>query len=177
MTNAIVAAVAIALILGATLILTNAALTSASQLSVSWDDMIRRKGDIARAEMTLITADILATSTDIDISVRNSGQTAMTNFPDWDLTIRYYASSNNIDLNISYLTYATSTPATGEWTVQEIYADYSELDTEIYEPDVFNPGEEMLLKVNITPAIPTNTDNVVIIGADNGISLPATFSR
>ncbi len=177
MTNVIVAAIAIGLILAATLILTNAALSSASQLSVSWDEMVRRKGDIARAEMTLMTADILATSTNIDISVRNSGQTPLVNFSDWDLMIKYYATSGNADLNISYLTYATSTPATGEWTVQGIYADYSALDTEIYEPNVFNPGEEMLLRVNITPAIPTTTDNAVTIGTENGISLPATFTR
>ena len=48
---------------------------------------------------------------------------------------------------------------------------------EVYEPNVFNPGEEMVIRINITPAIPANTNNLVTIGAANGVTLAAPFSR
>jgi hypothetical protein len=50
-------------------------------------------------------------------------------------------------------------------------------EAEVYERNVLNPGEEMTIRLTISPAIPANTDNLVTIAAPNGIRLTAPFSR
>ena len=81
---------AVMLILAGALILTDASLSSASDISSSWERMVDRDGDRARTELTLITADIASSTTSIDISMRNTGQTALADFKEWDAVIQYY---------------------------------------------------------------------------------------
>ena len=176
--NVIVSTIAIALIIATVAVLTQAALSSASSVTLSWDRMVRRDADIARAELKLITADIGGSGTNVDISVGNSGQTALRHFADWAVIIQYYATSSNQGLNIKWLPYTTSTPpSSDQWTVSGLYMNASSSVSEVYDPNVFNPGEEMIIRLNITPAIPTSTDNLVTVGAPNGVTVAAPFSR
>ena len=178
MANVIVSLFAFALIIVAVVTLASASFSSASRVSLSWDRMVQRDGDVARAELTLIAADLVPTSTNVDISVRNSGQTALRDFPNWDIVISYYATSSNQGLSVSWLPYTTSSPpSSGQWTVSGVYMDAGTLDPEVYDPNVFNPGEEMIVRVNVTPSIPSDTDNLVTIGAPNGVKVAAPFSR
>ena len=140
--------------------------------------MMDRKEGIARTELALISVDPNASSTDIEVTIRSSGQTSLGHFDDWDVMIRYYATSNDIDLNLKWLSYVTtSTPATLEWTVEGIYSDATTRVAETYEPNLFNPGEEMIMRANVTPVIPGSTNNSINIGTSNGVSIPAPFSR
>lgn len=178
MTNAIIAALVIALILGATMMLANVALSSAGNVTVAWDRMMDRKEGIARTELTLISIDPNASSTNVEVSVRNSGQTSLGHFEDWDVLIRYYDTTGDVGLNLEWMSYVTtSTPATLQWTIRGIYSDSATLVAETYEPNLLNPGEEMILRANVTPAIPGGTNNSITIGASNGVSLPAPFTR
>ena len=177
MAHVITALIAIAAMLGGVLVLTEATLSSASDISISWDGMVERAGDRTRTELTLIAADE-STGTIIDVSFRNSGQTALADFPEWDIVIQYYATANNADLRVVWMAHtAAADPPSGQWTVQGIYLDAATSDPEVYEPNSFNPGEEMRIRLKIDPAIPDNTDNLVTIGTPNGVTLAAPFSR
>ena len=91
---------------------------------------------------------------------------------------QYYATSSNQGLNLSWLSHTTSAfPSNNQWTVSGIYLDAGTLEAEVYEPNIFNPSEEMIVKLIIIPAIPSNTDNLVTIGVTNGVTLAAPFSR
>ena len=178
MANVVTSVFAVALIMGAVLLLAWASLSSAYSVSLTLDRMADRSGDMARAALTLIAADRLPTSTNVEISIRNSGQTALRDFPKWDVIIQYYATSTNQGLNIAWMTHTTSTqPASGKWTVRGLYLNASSTKAEVYDPNVFNPQEEMILRLNITPAIPTSTDNLVTIGGANAVTVAAPFSR
>ena len=91
----ITALIAIAVIMGGSLLLTDASLMSASDASLSWDGRVRRTGEQKRTHLSLIQADLAGGGTDIDISFRNTGQSALAEFSGWDLIIRYYAASGN----------------------------------------------------------------------------------
>ncbi len=179
MSNVIVSIFTIALIMVAVLILALASISSTDRVLVSWDGMVQRDGGRDRTELTLIDADITGTSTNVDISILNSGQTALRDYANWDVVIQYYATSSNQGLSVSWLTPATTTPPCppGQWTVSGLYLDADALEPEVYDPNVFNPGEEMIMRLNITPAIPADTDNLVTIGAPNGVTVAAPFSR
>ena len=178
MAHVITAVFAIGLIIIGAVTLTNSALSSAGDIALSFPEMVGREGEKARTKLELITADSSSTSTNIDISVRNAGQTALAEFSRWELLIQYYESSNNVDLKVLRLTHTTSTqPASGQWTKRGIYMDAATQEAEVYEPNVFNPGEEMVLRLNVSPAIPENTDNLVTVATANGVTLSAPFSR
>ena len=178
MVNIIGALFAVGLIVAGALLITGASLSSASLLSLSWGDMADRTGDRSRTELTLITADIGGAGDDIDISLRNTGQTALAEFSMWDMVIQYYDTPNNQDLQVQWLSHSTSTPpAVGKWAVTGIYLDAGASEAEVYEPNIFNPGEEMIVRLTITQTIPADTDNLVKIGTVNGVTLAAPFSR
>ncbi len=168
----------VALIMFALLLLTWTSLSSTDRVSGGWARMVERSGEIDRTDLSLNSADLVPTSTNIDLSIRNSGQIPLRDYGDWDVMIRYYATSSNQGLNVAWVPRATTTPPySGQWEVSGIYLDASTLDSEVYDPNVFNPGEEMIVRVKISPAIPTSTDNVITIGTPNGVTLEAPFSR
>ena len=114
---------------------------------------------------------------DIDISIRNDGQTSLSHFSWWDVMIEYYSQPSNTDLKIAWLSSTSTPPASGQWAVKGIFMNAGSQEAEVYEQNVFNPGEEMTIRLNISPAIPANTDNLVTIAAPNRIRLTAPFSR
>jgi hypothetical protein len=166
------------LILGGTLALVNASLSSASEVSQSMSARSKRSADFARTEISLLQSDIAGSGTNVDISVQNTGQTKLRDFEEWDVVISYYDTANNDGMNIVYMEYTTNgSPNDEQWTVEGIYTDSTLIDDEVYEPDIFNPGEAMKLRLKIDPSIPSDTDNVVTIGVNNGVRLQAPFSR
>ena len=177
MASLIVGLVVIALIIVAALALEGASLSSASEISASWEQMTGRTGERARTGLTLLTADISGGGTNIDISFRSTGQTPLADFSEWDVMIQYYQTASNQDMQVLRLSYSTeAAPPSGQWTVSGLYLVVDTVP-EVYEPNVFNPGEEMVIRLNITPAIPANTDNIVTIGVTNGVTVAAPFSR
>ncbi len=180
MANVITAVIAVTLIIFAVMTLTTSSFTSASQISMAFDGLTQRNGDRARTELAVIDADPGGTgSKEIDITIRNTGQTALMDFSKWDVVIQYYTSSGNGNLQIIHAEYSTSDPPPdAEWTVRGIYVEASTESPEVYEPNIFNPNEEMIIRVEIgPPPIPGSTDNRVTIGVNNGVAVSAPFSR
>ena len=177
MAHLITSIVAIALIVMAAVTLSNASLTSAREISTSLESRISRSGETARTELSLLQADVVGSGTNIDFTVRNSGQTAVKDFSDWDVVIEYYSASNNSGLNIKRLAYVSSGPTDEEWTLVGIYLDTAATEAEVYEPNIFNPGEVIKVRLNIDPEIPITTDNLVTVAVENGTRLSAPFSR
>lgn len=178
MANVVTALFSIALIIAGTLALTGSSLSSASDVSQAWDGMLDRIGERSRTELALITADIQGGGDDVDISLRNKGQTALAGFSSWDVILEYFENADNQDPKVLWLPYeASSPPSSGKWAVTGIYMNASTTEAEVYEPNVLNPGEEMIIRLRITPAIPGNTDNLVTLSETNGVTMAAPFSR
>ena len=177
MAHVVVILFAVAAIVAGAVSLTGAALSSASDTSAAWQKMTSRTGQAFRTELELITADVGGSGQNIDISIRNRGQTSLSDFSWWDVMIEYYSQPDNSDLNIAWLSSTSTPPASGQWAVKAIFMNAGTEEAEVYEQNVFNPGEEMTIRLNISPAIPANTDNLVTISAPNGIRLTAPFSR
>ena len=157
--------------------LTGAALSSANDAAAAWETMTKRTGQAYRTELKLISADAQGSGQDIDVYIRNDGQTSLRDFSRWDVMIEYYEQPGNTDLNIAWLSSTSTPPASGQWALKGIFMNAGTEEAEVYERNVFNPGEEMTIRLNISPAIPANTDNLITIAAPNGIRLTAPFSR
>ena len=177
MAHVVVILLAVVAIVAGAVSLTGAALSSADEASAGWEIMTKRTGQAFRTEFKLIAADAGGSGEDIDISIRNDGQTSLSDFAWWDVMVEYYSQASNGDLNVAWLTSTSTPPGSGQWAVRGIYMNSGTEEAEVYEPNVFNPGEELTIRLNISPAIPANTDNLVTVAASNGIRLAAPFSR
>lgn len=101
----------------------------------------------------------------------------MEDFSEWDVVIQYYATTSNQGMQVLWMPYSTADPPpSGKWTVRGLYWTVDTV-SEVYEPNVLNPGEEMLVRLNVTPAIPASTVNVVTVGSATGVTMSAPFSR
>lgn len=77
MAHVVVTLFAVVAIVTGAVTLTGAALSSANNASAAWETMTRRTGQAYRTKLTLITADAQGSGQDIDISIRNEGQTSL----------------------------------------------------------------------------------------------------
>jgi hypothetical protein len=178
MSHLFTAIVAVALMLGTALTLTLVTLSSADQTSIAWASRVDRGVDQSRTALTLVEVDPSPASTNVDLTLRNTGQTLLRGFDEWDVFAQYYTTTSNDGLTIMRLQYTSSTtPSHGEWTDVDIYVDASSSDVEVYDPGVLNPQEEAVLRIKIDPAIPASTSNRLVVAAPNGVSLEALFTR
>jgi hypothetical protein len=64
----------------------------------------------------------------------------------------------------------------GQWVVEGIYSDAARAKTEVYEPNILNPGEAIILRLLATPGVGAGTSAQVTISAENGSSTSTIFT-
>ena len=166
--------IAIALILMAVLTLSQAALSSVDAVGVSWREMKATAGDRARTELSLIGTATESSGAIAKVTLENEGSAKLDSFDRWDVLIQYYDSAG--DYHIRRLPYTSnSDPGANQWTVQGIYLDATS-DPELFEPDILNPGEEVVLKARLSPSVVV-TQTMMVVVTPNGISTTAIFSE
>ena len=113
-----------------------------------------------------------ATST-VKITLTNEGKVPLDLFSDWDVIFEIQTDPG---LGLDYLTYTTSTsPATSEWTVQEIYLNAASSTPEIVDPGILNPGEDMVVLANPSPSVVADTEPRVTFVTPNGVTTKVMF--
>ena len=118
-------------------------------------------------DSSIVPLSATVSTTDVDVVIENSGRLkyAEPDLTNWEVVVRYEDSGGTA--YVEYLTYA-SVLATGTWTVQQIYLDHGNLVTEIYEPDILNPQEEIVIRARLANAPGPATLNVVAISPPEG---------
>ncbi len=172
MANAIVALIVVGLMLMGTGMIAQSSLSSWDELSESWKELEARTGEISRTEIDVAAATI-ATSTSLSVTVENTGQTSLQNFNKWDVFIQYYGVTGT--LHQQRLAYTTSTPAASQWTVSGIYMDALSRTAEIYQPDILDPAEQLVLSGILSASASSTATHRVVVTTANGISASRTF--
>ncbi len=165
MGTAAVALIAFAVVIGASFTaigdLTGISASSADSLRASWSEAER----IVDSNIEPTSAS--STGTDVDVVISNSGRLkyAEPTLSEWVVIVRYDDGGGTS--HIEYLSYA-ETLSTGSWTVQQIYLDQSTLTTEVYEPDVLNPNEEMVVRARLANTPGAATVNQITVSPPEG---------
>jgi hypothetical protein len=134
-------------------------------------------GDISRTELTSLSVSVISAGATVDWSVGNTGQTQLRVFADWDVVI-VYQDSPGAGLQIHRLTYTTNpSPSAGEWTVTGVYRDAGTLTAEVFNPGIVDPGEEFIIRAQLSPSISTPTTNTVTLAVENGVAVSAQFAN
>ena len=134
-------------------------------------------GEVTRTALTSL--DVTVTSgvagNFADWSVRNDGQTELREFAKWDVII-IYQDEPGAGLVVQRLAYsATDPPGVGNWTVSGIYQDAETLTPEVYDPGILNPGEEIVISAQLSPAVAEGTVNRITLAVANGVRVTAQF--
>ena len=168
------AIVAIALILMAGLTVSQGALSSVDAVGVSWREMTAVAGERGRTELSLIGTATESSGAIAKVALENEGSAKLDSFDRWDVMIQYYDSSG--DYHIRRLPYTSDAdPGANQWTVQGIYLNAT-TDPELFEPDILNPGEEVVLKARLSPSVVV-TQTMMVVATANGISATAIFTE
>jgi len=175
--NLIVALIAIVVILAAMGSLASSGLTSQGRVADSFRELGNLTGEAARTGVASLGVAVLDAGATVEFTVRNSGETKLRGFDSWDLFISYQEAAGT-GLQLQRLSYTASTsPAAGEWTVAGIFTDASASSTEIHEPGIVNPAEELVVRAAVSPSIAGGTSNSIALSVTNGVTVEAAFSN
>lgn len=175
MENVFAAIVAVALILLAGLTLFGTSLSTQEEIIASWAEMSSRTNEQDITFLTPITATTKSAGTIVEVTLRNNGSTRLAEYNRWDLMLQYYTESNT--LKVDWYPYVDTTPGNNQWTVSGIYMDAATAKSEVFEPGILNPGEEIVLQVQLQPSVGLTTTNMLTLSANNGFSTSTFFER
>lgn len=176
MESVLTAAISLFVLIYGVLTLSYASLTAQDTMQEAWREMEDRLDEQARTHLTLVDVQVAGSGSTVYVTLRNDGDTKLFDYEHWDAIIHYYDSS--AQYYVDWLPYRDSaTVSSNQWTISGIYVD-AELDIpEAYEQGIINPGEEIVLQVNPSPAVGVDTTNLLVISTDNGASSTVMFSN
>ena len=174
MANLFVAVVTVAVLLAAMSGLAQSSVVPQSAASDSLKMTRDKTGEVARTAMSSLDSSVLSAGSEVEVTVRNDGQTPLLGFTKWDVLVTYEGATG---LEIQRLAYTTdSSPSSGEWTVEGIYQDAASATDEVYQPGIVNTGEEFVITSALSPAVSSPSDNSFVLAVDNGVALTVPFS-
>lgn len=132
--------------------------------------MQERVAERSRTSVAPVSAVTVAPGSSIQVTLKNSGSTKLADFSHWDVILQY---SDGVNTQIMWYPYGTGV---NQWTVSGIYQSTSPLVPEVVDPGIFNPGEEMVLTVNVSPSVAAGTSNSAVIDTPNGITASTVFT-
>lgn len=172
MSNALISLIIIALMLTAFILWSQASLTMMDSGIQSWKQMVETAREVSRTDINIISAN--CTSGNATVLVQNTGKLHIGKFSDWDVFVQHYAANGT--MYIGSLTYTENpSPSADEWTVSEIYTDDTLTETEVFEPDIINPGEVAKFELRPDPQPGPGTNNLVSLSSPNGITASLQF--
>jgi hypothetical protein len=168
METALTAIIIIFIILFAVLTLSDTFVSTQDILAQSWQEMEARLDDQARTELTFLDAYTSDGGTFLTLTLRNEGTVKLIDFAEWDLILQYYDAGS--DYHINRLSFRDGVPSANEWVVDGLYVDTEEQVDEVYEPSIFNPGEEIVLRAKVSPPIAPGATILATVSVGSGVT-------
>lgn len=175
MENVIISLLVLAIVVGGVLMLVGGSFSSVDALSQSWKEMEATSNEIMRTSIKDIGYEVWDNAKRLNVTLENDGEVALRDFEQWEVTVEYYKADD--DYRIRWFAYDEDyRPNGNQWTVKGIYL-VAESDPEIFEPGIFNPGEQMVVSMKFSPYVGIGTTNRVTITTENGVSVSTIFQR
>ena len=162
METAIAALIIITLILFGLLTISQSALAAQDGVLESWREMEQRLEERARTDLSSISGQTSALGDNIDITLRNDGDTKLADFEQWDVILQYTGSS----LLTQWHPYG---PGVDHWTYL--------INEDVFDPDILNPGEEIVIQIWVSPPVAAGTTNLATVATPNGITASTIFTH
>ncbi len=173
METAIISIVCIALLVFGGMTMSQGFMTSVDASATGLNEIGELTEAAMRTSLTPVETNLtfLPGADSLEIILENTGQTKMANFDKWDVIVQYYDDTNGY--HIEWLPFSPSGGTTNQWGVQQITLNGA---PEVYEPDVLNPGEQVILYTLLDPSVSSNATNMVVISTPSGVTCSTYFS-
>ncbi len=134
---------------------------------------------MARTEISREGLSVGVGGENVRVTLKNRGHTSQADFSYWDVIVQYYGQKKQGERPyfIKRLGFTQSAPGDDEWRVEGIFEDAQTNKPEVFEPDIFNPGEEIKIHMKLKPKAGAQTTNWVIVTTSNGITVPVIFTK
>ena len=170
METAIISIICIALVVFGGMTMSQGFMTSVDTSTTGLEEIGQRDEAIMRTELTPVSAE--QPSADIlEVILENSGQTRLADFDKWDVIVQYYDGTGTY--HVEWLPYTEETLDDNEWEVAWIQLDGG---AEIFEPNILNPGEQIMIRAQLNPSVGSGTTNMVVISTPGGVTASTYFS-
>jgi hypothetical protein len=168
------ALIATFLILIASLTQAYSYLSAEDKMQTARQVMEERLADRLHTNLSPVGTQVSVDGTMVELILRNVGDTRLVDFDRWDVIVQYYDASDAY--HVAWLPYFEGgEPTSGEWSVVGIYASAEDLAREVFDPGIFDPGEEMIVRFRVSPAIGSETTNGVYLSTPNGVGVSSPF--
>ncbi len=138
----------------------------------SWQEMEQRMEDHARTDLSAIGA--VTDGNVVTVTLRNDGSTKLADYDQWDVLMDYTGLSRDY---VEWYDYVTGTLDSGEWKVHDWYLDASAETAEVFDPQILNPGEEMVIEISVSYTISTASTSLATVASPNGAVATLAFTH
>jgi hypothetical protein len=145
-------------------------MTSVDASTAGLEEVGHRDETIIRTLLTPVSTSQPAPNT-VEVILENDGQTKLADFDKWDIIVHYYDGGGTY--HIGWLPYTEMALGDNEWEVAWIRLNG---DSEVFEPGVLNPGEQIMLRAQISPPTGGGTTNMMVIATPSGVTASTYFS-
>jgi flagellar protein FlaF len=149
----------ITLILFGLLTISQSILSAQDAILESWREMEERLEERAKTDLSPIGAETSIAGSTVWITLKNDGDIKLADFDRWDVILQYTADGGP---HVEWYPYEL------KWTTTI---------TDVLEPGILNPGEEMVIDVSVSPWVAEDTTNLALVAAPNGISATTVFTH
>ncbi len=170
METAIVSIICIALIAFGGMTMSRGFMTSVDTSTTGLDAVGQRNETIMRTEIIPLSTSLPSGNT-LDIILENTGQTRLADFEKWDVIVQYYDAAATY--HIVWLPFTEGALGDNEWQVAWIRLNGV---AEVFEPNVLNPGEQLMIRAQLNPAVKAGTTNMAVVATPSGITASTYFS-
>jgi hypothetical protein len=171
MENVLAAVIVIFVLLFGALSLSSTFISAQQVLSDAWQAMTARDDSLAHTSIIPERMRILEYGSIIEVTLRNDGTLKLADFDQWDVFTEHYDGSAEAGYYTGRLSYTPPNAAlsNSHWKVDGIYLDAENLAAERYEPGILNTGEEIVLRLQVAPAIGVGKSVQATITTANGV--------
>jgi hypothetical protein len=171
METVFVSMICIALIVVGGMTMAGGFLNSLDNTSANIDLVSQRNEQIMRTNLSIVEVNQIS-SYRVEVVVENSGQVKLAEFNKWDVIVHH--SGDDEKDYVTWLPYTSGNPDDNEWSVEGIYTLTG--TEEVFEPNILNPGEEMIMEIRLYPGIYPESENLINITTPNGVTVSKTFT-
>jgi len=170
METAIFSIICIALVVFGGMTMSQGFMTSVDTSTTGLEEIGQRDETIMRTELTPLSTGQPSANT-VEVTLENSGQTKLADFEKWDIIVQYYDGTGTY--HVEWLPYTEATLDDNEWEVAWIQLDGG---AEVFEPNVLNPQEQLMIRAQLNPSVGAGTTNMFIVATPNGVTASTYFS-
>ena len=159
----------VTLLVVATFVIMSILFDSTDMISTSFKELKENSNEQLKTEISVST--VIASASNVNVSINNTGHVKITDFQNMDVLIRYYSYSESETSNIKWIPYTEGLPpASNTWTDNGISPD-------VINPGILDPDEAMNMWIKVDPPVWNQSENNWLqITTPNGVSASSYFN-